>query len=156
MGEERAEFEPALMGADVPPQWNALTRKIIGAAMEVHTILGPGLLERIYEDALVHELQLRGLAVARQVPVLINYKGLELPGQRLDVVVEELVVVENKAIADLTKCHLGQLVSYMRAARMPIGLLLNFHEFHLRDGIHRLLNRDAFSLHSEALPVCNP
>lgn len=148
-------FEPALMGADVPAAWNALTRTIIAAAMEVHTILGPGLLERIYEEALEHELQLRGLHVARQLPIKINYKGRELPGQRLDMLVEDLVLVENKAIEAGTKPNIAQVVSYIRAARLPLGLLFNFHEPHLRSGVHRAINRDAFALHLDMPRSCS-
>lgn len=111
--------------------------------MEVHTILGPGLLERMYEDALVYELGLRGLSVEQQFPIRIRYKEIDLSQQRLDLVVERLVVVELKAVERVSDVFLAQLVSYMRSARLPLGLLINFHTLHLKDGIYRRINHYA-------------
>jgi GxxExxY protein len=128
---------------EVPSEWNGITERIIGAAMEVHTILGPGLLERMYEEALVYELGQRGLAVEQQFPVRIRYKEIDLSQQRLDLVVERLVVVELKAVERVSDVFLAQLVSYMRSARLPLGLLINFHTLHLKDGIYRRINQDA-------------
>lgn len=130
----------------VPDEWNALTRRIIGCAMEVHSHLGPGLLERLYEDALAFELKAAGIRVDRQVEVRIPYKGIVLAGQRLDLVVEGLVVLEIKAVAEVADVHLAQLVSYLRGADLPIGLLLNFHASRLKEGLFRRLNDRAASL----------
>lgn len=118
--------------------------------MDVHSALGPGLLERLYEQAFVHELECQGLRVASQVPITIRYKALELQGQRLDLVVEDLVVVENKAVERVPDVALAQLTSYLRSGGYPLGLLFNFHELHLRDGIYRRLNPVA--LRSRARP----
>ena len=102
-----------------------LTEKIIGAAIEVHRLLGPGLLESIYEEALYHELQLRQLRTVRQVEVDVRYKGIVIQGQRLDMLVEEQVVV-------------AQTLSYLKATGLKRALLLNFGEARLFDGIKRI------------------
>ena len=122
---------------DVPPEWNRVTAAIIGAAMEVHTILGPGLIERLYEEAMIHELTLRGLSVGRQVAIRLAYKGVPLGDQFIDLLVNGLVVVELKAVEAVSDTHLAQLVSYLRSARIPLGLLINFNVLHLRQGIYR-------------------
>lgn len=135
------EFEPdEREDFPVPDEWNLLTRRIIGCAMEVHSNLGPGYLERIYEDALMYELAQSGIAAQRQVEIVVPYKGISLGGQRLDVVVESLVVVEIKAVAEVPDLHLAQLVSYLRGAKLPLGLLINFNSRRLKDGIFRRLN----------------
>ena len=128
---------------EVPAEWNELTKRIIGCAMEVHSIIGPGLVERLYEDALVYELGLVGLRVERQVPFRLVYKGLALSEQRLDLVIEGLVVVELKSVERVHDAHLAQLVSYLRSANFPLGLLINFHGLHLKDNIHRRINPKA-------------
>lgn len=125
---------------DIPAELNALTERIIGCAIEVHRTLGPSLLERLYEQAFEHELRLSGLHVARQVPITLYYKGLELGAQLLDLVVEGLIVVELKAIERVADVHLAQLVSYLHSGNYPLGLLINFHVPVLRSGIHRRLN----------------
>lgn len=141
----------------VPPEWNRVTGEIIGAAMEVHSALGPGMLERLYEHALCHELLLRGLLVQRQRPIRLTYKGVELGDQFLDIVVNELVVVELKAVDKVHEVHLSTLVSYLRSASLPLGLLINFNVPHLRSGIYRRVHSvntplpDAF--HDSALPL---
>ena len=119
------------------------TEEIIGAAIEVHRHLGPGLLEATYEECLCHELQLRGLPFRRQVLVPLEYKGLHLEDRhRVDVIVADLVVVELKAIETLLSVHHAQLLTYMRLGNWPLGLLINFHAALLADGIHRkILNR---------------
>jgi GxxExxY protein len=125
---------------DLPAELNRLSERIIGAAIEVHRALGPGLLERLYEEAFVHELELAGLRVRRQAPVSLVYKGKELVGQRLDLVIEELVVVELKAVEKVLQVHLAQLVGYLLAGDYPLGLLLNFNVPKMRNGIHRRVN----------------
>lgn len=123
-----------------PEALNDVTGAIIGCAMEVHSHLGPGLIERLYEDAMIHELGERGLTVARQVPIAVPYKSITLSGQRLDLVVNASVVVELKSIEAVSQTHLAQLVSYLRAGGYPVGLLLNFNVARLKDGIFRRAN----------------
>jgi GxxExxY protein len=124
----------------IPEEWNSLTSRIIGAAMEVHSILGPGMLEKMYEDALCVELQRAGIPFQRQQPIRMDYKGVPIGDLRLDVVVAELVVVELKAIDRALDVHGAQLLSYMRSASVPLGLLINFNVTKLTDGITRRLN----------------
>lgn len=134
---------------ELPAELNALSERIIGCAIEVHRALGPGLLERLYEDALVHELGLAGLPVERQVPVVLRYKALDLVGQRLDLVVARRVVVELKSVEGLVDAHFAQLLGYLRACQYPLGLLINFNVPILKRGIHRRIN-------SRALPTSTP
>lgn len=115
-----------------------LTETIIGAAIDVHRELGPGLLESAYEECLCHELHIRGLTFARQVDLPVRYKGLSLDcGYRLDVVVENRVVVELKSIEQLLPVHQAQLLTYLRLSGKRVGLLLNFNVATLKDGIVR-------------------
>lgn len=127
----------------IPEAWNALTREIIAAAMEVHTALGPGLLEKLYEEALEHELLTRGLRIDRQRTVRLCYKERVLSPVRLDLVVNDLVMVELKAAEAVHDAHLATLNGYRRAADLPLGLILNFHAARLKDGLYRRLNRAA-------------
>lgn len=114
---------------------------IIGAAMRVHTALGPGLLENAYELCLVHELNKAGLNVSRQIPLPVIYDGLRLEaGYRLDVVVEAKIVLELKSVDKLQALHTAQLVSYLRLGHYPLGYLINFNVAHMRDGIKRVIN----------------
>jgi GxxExxY protein len=123
-------------------QVNTLTEEIIGAALEVHRELGPGLLENAYQTCLAVELLYRGLNLERQKALPIFYKGQRVDcGYRLDLVVEGLVIVEIKAIERLERVHSVQLLSYLRFAKCPIGLLFNFHAGVLtRDGLRRVVN----------------
>lgn len=123
--------------ADAPPEWNRVSGLVIGAAMSVHSQIGPGLLERFYESALAHELGLVGLRVRRQHPVRVSYKGVDLGMHVLDLVVEDLIVLELKAVDEVHDIHLAQLVSSMRLAKLPLGLLINFNVASLKQGIHR-------------------
>lgn len=117
-----------------------ITEAIIGAAIEVHRHLGPGLLESAYRRCLVHELRLRGHDVKAEVPVPLEYKGERLDtGYRLDVLVDAKVIVEVKAAKALEPIHEAQLLTYLRLAGVEVGLLLNFHAAVLRDGIKRLV-----------------
>ena len=119
---------------------SGLTETIIGAAIEVHRDKGPGLLESIYEWCLVIELQLRGLAVKSQDCVLVEYKGHKREESlRFDVLVEDCVLVEAKAVQKLLPIHKAQLLSYMKLLNVPLGLLINFHELKVVDGIARLI-----------------
>lgn len=120
---------------------NVLTHLIIGAAIEVHRILGPGLLESVYEAALCFELRDRGLEVQRQVLVPVLYKGLELKtGIRLDLRVENRVVVEVKSVEHLHEVHRAQLLTYLKLTHARIGLLFNFNVKFIRDGMRRIVN----------------
>jgi GxxExxY protein len=128
---------------ELPAEINRLSEQVLGAAIEVHRSLGPGLLERLYEEALVHELRLRGIAVESQAPVSLWYKGLELVGQRLDLLVERLIVLELKSVERVAEAHLSQMLGYMRAGNFPLGLLINFNVPVLVRGIHRRINSRA-------------
>ena len=117
-----------------------LSEQIIGAAIEVHRHLGPGLLESAYRRCLVHELGLRGLSVRTEVSLGIDYKGIRLAsGYRLDIVVENKVVVEVKAVDALAPIHQAQLLTYLRLGGYQLGLLVNFNVPVLREGIKRLV-----------------
>lgn len=123
--------------ADVPATWNQLTQSVIASAMAVHSELGPGLLERFYELAFCRELELRNIPFSRQHPIRLVYKGTALGDQFVDLVVADLLIVELKAVEHVTDTHLAQLKCYMHSARLPLGLLLNFHVASLKDGIYR-------------------
>ena len=115
-----------------------LTAKIISAAIEVHRILGPGLLESIYEEALCHELQLRGIRFERQKEVDVIYKGHVIKGQKLDILVEDQVVLELKAVAKLPEVATAQTLSYLKSTGLKRALLINFSQSRLVDGIKRI------------------
>jgi GxxExxY protein len=117
---------------------DALTHTVIGAAIEVHRILGPGLLESIYEVALSHELALRRIRFERQKPVDVIYKNIVIQGQRLDLLVEEVLVVEIKGVSKLPDVAMAQTLSYLRATGLKRALLINFGERLLKDGIRRI------------------
>jgi GxxExxY protein len=119
----------------------ALSHHVIGAAIEVHRVIGPGLLESVYEMALCRELWLRGIGVERQVAVPVRYKGGVLGCDiRLDLVVERNVIVEVKSVDKLMPVHRAQLLTYLRLRSLWLGLLLNFNVEVLRDGVRRVLN----------------
>ncbi len=117
---------------------NALTETIIGSAIEVHRALGPGLLESAYEQCLCHELSLRNISFERQRPLPVKYKGILLDcGYRIDILVEQLVVLELKSIDKLAPIHEAQLLTHLRLGGWQIGLLINFNVAVLKDGIKR-------------------
>jgi len=119
---------------------SGLTETVIAAAIEVHRDKGPGLIESIYEWCLLKELELRGLECVSQKSVVIEYKGFtrEEP-LRFDVLVEGCVLVEAKAVEKVLPIHKAQLLSYMKLQNVPVGLLINFHEMKVTNGIHRLI-----------------
>ena len=117
---------------------DVLTEKIIGAAIEVHRLLGPGLLESIYEEALCHEFSLQKIACERQVEVDVLYKGLRIQGQRLDILVEKEVVIELKSLAKPPEVALAQTLSYLKSTGLKRALLINFGEKLLKNGIKRI------------------
>lgn len=131
---------PVMRHGELPPDINDLSHGIVGCAMEVHRVLGPGLLESLYEEALMFELRARGLMVARQVAVEVPYKSIILSGQRLDLVVGGVIVVELKALAKVLDVHRAQLLSYLRAVDLPLGLLINFNVGLIKDDLHRILD----------------
>ena len=121
---------------------NGLTEMVIGASIEVHRELGPGLLESTYEAALFYELGLQGLKAARQVALPIRYKTLEIEeAYRLDLLVEDSVIVEVKTVESLLPIHSAQLLTYLRMSRKHLGLLINFNSVRLVDGIKRQVNK---------------
>ncbi len=130
-----------------------ITEKIIGAAIEVHKALGPGLLESAYEECLAHELRLCGLDLERQVPLPVAYKGVKLDcGYRLDFLVEKAIVLELKAIETLQPIHEAQLLTYLKLGHWTVGLLINFNVPVLKNGIRRVvLNYKDFSASSASL-----
>lgn len=121
---------------------NALTAAIIGAAIEVHRELGPGLLESVYQDCMILELRSKGMNCAREMEVPIHYKSAVLKRHlRLDLVVENEIIVEVKAVERIMQVHAAQLLSYLRLARKSLGLLLNFNVVVMRQGIRRVVNQ---------------
>ena len=119
---------------------DGLSRTVIGAAIEVHRLKGPGLLEGIYEKCLMHELSLRNLAVINQRVVQIEYKGIVFEEPlRFDVLVEGCLLLELKSVQEILPIHKAQLLSYMKLLDIPLGLVINFHEMKLVDGVHRLI-----------------
>ena len=123
------------------PRVNRITSIIVTAAMKVHSVLGPGLLESAYDACLLHELRKQGLKVANQVGLPVVYDGEKIDlGYRIDLVVEDLVIVEVKCVEALHPVHQAQLLSYMRLSGKNVGLLINFYVAHLRDGIKRMVD----------------
>lgn len=120
---------------------NKLSNEVIGAAIAVHSELGPGLLEMTYELSLQHELELRGLSAVRQVLLPIRYKKLTVPeAYRIDLLVEDCLVIELKTIESLLPIHTAQLLTYLKMSGHHLGLLMNFHNIRLADGIKRIVH----------------
>jgi GxxExxY protein len=120
---------------------NKISGMIVDAAMRVHSKLGPGLLESTYEACLAYELRKRGLSVRRQVALPIVYDGIQLDdGYRIDLLVEESVIVDLKAITKVHPVHDAQVLSYLKLSGHKLGLMINFHVLHLKDGIKRFVN----------------
>ncbi len=125
---------------------NDLTRIIIGAAIEVHKILGPGLLEKVYEAALMHELRLRGLKVVRQQAIIVNYKGVDLDCElRYDLLVEDLIICELKSTREMHPIFDATLISYMKHLQMPKGILINFHVRNIYYEVQKTFVNEYFS-----------
>ena len=120
---------------------NQLSSKIIGAAIQVHKALGPGLLESAYEECICHELSSQSSSIERQKPLAINYKGIKLDcGYRLDIVVENTIILELKACEKIEPIHKAQLLTYLKLSGLNLGLILNFNVPVMRDGIVRIVN----------------
>jgi GxxExxY protein len=120
---------------------NQLSSKIIGAAIEVHKTLGPGLLESAYEECLCHELSIQGLLFEKQKPLSVDYKGKRLDcGYRMDIVVEKEVIIELKSCEKVEPIHKAQPLTYLKLSGLNLGLILNFNVPLMRDGIVRIVN----------------
>jgi GxxExxY protein len=120
---------------------NDVSAQIVDAAMHVHSALGPGLLESAYESCLAFELAGRRLVINRQVELPVVYRGHRVDaGYRIDLLVENLVIVEIKAVDSIASIHEAQLLSYLKLSNKPLGLLLNFNVVHMKNGIKRLVN----------------
>ncbi len=135
-----------------------LTEEIIGAAIEVHRDKGPGLIESIYEWCLSKELDLRRLSYVSQKSVAITYKGfIKQEDLRLDILVEECILIEAKSVAKILPIHKAQLLSYMKLLNIPVGLLINFNEMKVIDGVHRLIlpgaNKDVHDSESDVSDI---
>jgi GxxExxY protein len=121
---------------------NKLSSDIIGAAIEVHKVLGPGLLESAYEECLCKEFVIRGISFERQKPLPVSYKGEELGcGYRLDVVAEDAIILELKSCDSVEPIHRAQLLTYLKLSGLSLGLLLNFNVPVMREGIVRVVNK---------------
>ena len=132
--------EAAARLANRPMTANEVSHDIITAAMKVHSALGPGLLESAYEACLAHELRKAGLTVVTQVGLPIVYDGIKLElGYRIDMLVNDLVVVELKSVEEISRIHVAQVLSYMKLSRKQLGLIINFNVLHLKDNIKRLV-----------------
>lgn len=120
---------------------NNLTEQIIGAAIEVHRTLGPGLLESAYQECLLFELKRLGLAVTKEISLPIIYKDIKLDhGYRIDLLVENKIVIELKTVETFTDVHFAQILTYMKLGNYPLGLLINFHTKLLKNSIKRFIN----------------
>jgi GxxExxY protein len=135
--------------SEVPDWVNRLSERVIGCAIEVQRTLGPGLLEAVYEAALCYELRQIDLRYAQQVSFFGGYKGIALPMQRFDLVIEDTIIVELKAVRAVEDMHLAQLVSYIKLANKPLGLLINFNAPTIARGTYRRVN-------SACKPLSNP
>jgi GxxExxY protein len=121
-------------------EFDVLSHRVIGCAIEVHRVLGPGLLESTYEQCLAHELKLNGIGFKLQCPVPVEYKGVRLDcGYRVDVLVEDVLILELKSVEEVKGIHRAQLLTYMKLAGIKTGLLMNFNVERLKDGIRRFV-----------------
>ena len=133
--DKKLQFDP------ISSRKEEIAKIVLDAAYQVHTALGPGLLESVYEVCLVHELRLKNILVKSQLTLPVMYKGIEVDsGYRLDILVEDCVIVEIKSSDMITPVHCAQLFTYLKLTNMRLGLLLNFNVVHLRDGIKRIIN----------------
>jgi GxxExxY protein len=125
--------------APIPQEDEEVARQVIGAAIEVHRLLGPGFLESIYRRALCHELSLRGIPFEYEKELLVPYKEIRIPGQRYDILVAGRILLELKTVEALAPIHQAQLLSYLKATGLRLGFLINFKVLVLKDGIKRLV-----------------
>ena len=125
--------------AGIPSETERVGSAVIGAAIEVHRHLGAGFLERIYQEAMCLELAERKLAFEREKSVHVNYKGVSIPGQRIDLIVGGCVIVELKAVATVHEIHEAKVISYLKTTGLRLGYLLNFHHPTMKQGIKRIV-----------------
>jgi len=131
---------PLKIESKLSAELEALAYQVIGAAIEVHRHLGPGFLEHVYETALCHEFELRAIQYEKQKAITIPYKGINIEGQRLDILVGGVLIIELKAVEAIAPIHEAQLLSYMKATQVPLGLIINFKvEMLKKGGIKRLV-----------------
>jgi GxxExxY protein len=129
------------MGFDpIPVDDEVLAKRIIGAAIEVHRELGPGFIEYIYEQAMVHELSSAGISVEKEKKILVPYKGILLAGQRLDLIVDGRIILELKTVDQLIEIHQAQILSYLNATGLRLGLLINFKGATIKGNIKRVIH----------------
>jgi GxxExxY protein len=125
----------------IPPEIERLATLAVDAAFAVHTELGPGLLESAYQACFVHELNLRGVAYQKELPIPLNYKGVRIEvGFRADVVIEQKLLIELKAVEQLLPIHKAQVITYLKLTHLPLGILINFNEVLIKHGLQRVLN----------------
>jgi GxxExxY protein len=124
---------------------NQLSQKVIGGAIHIHKEMGPGLYESVYHNCMMVELRHSGLAFEHEMPVSVSYRGTEVAEDafRMDFVVEDLLVLELKSVEEIKPVHKKQLLTYLRLAKKPLGLLINFNEEKLMNGVTRIINSDA-------------
>ncbi len=127
------------MALELDNKVESLAYQAIGCAIEVHREIGPGYLESVYENALCVELERQGIAYERQVPIAIEYKGINVGEGRIDILVDKLIVLELKAIDQFTPIHQAQVISYLKATKLELGILINFNTDVLKDGIRRII-----------------
>jgi len=121
--------------------YQKLSYSVGGAAINVHKELGPGLLEKVYQECLFYELSKLGFQVEKEIAIPITYKGIQLDcGFRMDMLVEKKLVIETKTVSEIHDIHLAQLLSYLKQGDYRLGLLINFHTVHLKNGIRRVVN----------------
>jgi GxxExxY protein len=127
----------------IPPEIERLATLAVDAAFAVHSELGPGLLESAYQACFVHELGLRGVTYQRELPVPLNYKGVRIEvGFRADVIIEQKLLIELKAVEQVLPVQKAQIITYLRLLHLPLGLMINFNEVLIKHGIQRVLNLD--------------
>ena len=125
----------------IPREVEEMATLAVDSAFAVHKELGPGLLESAYEACFAHELELRGVRYQRQLPVPLNYKGKLIEvGFRADIVIDQKLLIELKAVEGIIPVHHAQVITYLKILRLPLGLLINFNEVLVKNGIHRILN----------------
>lgn len=137
LAEEKAKY--LSVASTLPEDKEKLISRVIGAAIEVHKQLGPGFLESIYERALCYELESLGIPFEKEVEILVPYKEIAIPGQRLDLVIDNFLILELKAIEHILPIHEAQLLSYMKSTGLKVGLLINFNVKQLKSGIKRMV-----------------
>ena len=138
--EDSSSTPPGLrIASPLSPEAELVMSQTIGSAIAVHRALGPGLLEKIYRKAMCVELESRNLAYELERAICVTYRGVEIPGQRVDLIVEGLIIVELKAVTHLDQVHRAQLISYLKTTGIRGGLLINFRVPVLKDGIRRVV-----------------